>query len=92
MAVFSQDKTTVFARPFGMTLTSLQYTWTLFRWCCSQLCMGFTPLTVLSTFPSLDFILLLLFMNNGLVRWYLPLLVDIDVKISVILQSVEEKK
>ena len=54
--------------------------------------MGLTPLTVLSTFLSLDFILLLLFMNNGLVRWYLPLLVDIDVKISVILQSVEEKK
>jgi hypothetical protein len=52
--------------------------------------MGLTPLTVLSTFLSLDFILLLLFMNNGLVRWYLPLLVNIDAKISVVLQPIKK--
>ena len=50
--------------------------------------MGFTPVNVLTTSGSFDFILLLPFVLNGLLRWYWPLLVDIDVKISVVLQTV----
>ena len=52
--------------------------------------MGFTPIKVLSTFVFLDFILLLPLMLNGLVRWYLPLLLDIDVEMSAVLQAVRE--
>ena len=80
MVVRSQQEAILLATPLGITLTSLQYTWTLLRLCCSQLCMGLASLTILSTVFSFESIVAV------------SSLTYVDATIRVVLQSGEEKK